>query len=130
MIGGMSYAIGGGVFTTYYVSLSVFLAYAMSLSGHADPAVVCHSDQDEVDGRLFTAVIVLYEYDHYKTRLWVTAELPIVASAPELSCCFFFTTRNYRSRYHPKEVHRKRDSIKPAVAQSRVNPATGGITTP
>ena len=30
VIGGMSYAIGGGVFTTYYVSLSVFLAYAMS----------------------------------------------------------------------------------------------------
>ena len=29
-IGGVSYMIGGGVFTTYYVSLSVFLAYAMS----------------------------------------------------------------------------------------------------
>ena len=30
VIDGMTYVIGGGVFTTYYVSLSVFLAYAMS----------------------------------------------------------------------------------------------------
>ena len=36
VIDGMTYVIGGGVFTTYYVSLSVFLAYAMQLSGYAD----------------------------------------------------------------------------------------------
>ena len=29
-IDGMVYALGGGIFTTYYVSMSVFLAYAMS----------------------------------------------------------------------------------------------------
>ena len=29
-IGGVHYLIGGSIFTTYYISLSVFLAYAMS----------------------------------------------------------------------------------------------------
>ena len=40
--------------------------------------------------------------------------------------CFFFSNRNMH-RYNPKEVHRRRE-FKKAMAQSRVNPATGGIT--
>ena len=48
VIDGMTYVIGGGVFTTYYVSLSVICD---ELSGYADFVMVCDSDQDEMDGR-------------------------------------------------------------------------------
>ena len=56
--------------------------------------------------------------------LWVMA-VPILASLLNF-VLFFFSNRNMH-RYNPKEVHRRRE-FKKAMAQSRVNPATGGIT--
>ena len=51
--------------------------------------------------------------------------VPIVASLLNF-VLFFFSTKNMH-RYNPKEVHRRRE-FKKAVAQSRVNPAAGGVT--
>ncbi len=69
--------------------------------------------------------IILYDMITYlRVGLWVMA-VPIIASLLNF-VLFFFSTRNMQ-RYNPKEVHRRRE-FKKAVAQSRVNPATGGIT--
>ncbi len=51
--------------------------------------------------------------------------VPIVASLLNF-VIFFFSTRDMY-RYNPKEIRRKQQ-FKKAVAQSRVNPSTGGIT--
>ena len=54
---------------------------------------------------------------------WVMA-VPIVASF--LNFILFFLSGRNMQRYRPKEVKRRRDFQK-AMAQSRVNPKTGGI---
>mgnify|MGYP001374349555 CR=1 FL=1 len=124
VIDGMTYMIGGSVFTTYYVSLSVFLAYA-----------ACYPDMQILLWfvipikmkwmAIVYGVMVLYDMITYlRMGLWVYV-VPIIASLLNF-VLFFFSTRNVQ-RYNPKEVHRRRE-FKKAVAQSRVNPATGGIT--
>lgn len=124
MIDGMTYMIGGSVFTTYYVSLSVFLAYA-----------ACYPDMQILlwfvipikmkwMAWVYGAIIVYNMISYVRVGLWVMA-VPILASLLNF-VLFFFSNRNMY-RYNPKEVHRRRE-FKKAMAQSRVNPATGGIT--
>ena len=124
VIDGMTYMIGGSVFTTYYVSLSVFLAYA-----------ACYPDMQILlwfvipikmkwMAWVYGAIIVYNMISYVRVGLWVMA-VPILASLLNF-VLFFFSNRNMY-RYNPKEVHRRRE-FKKAMAQSRVNLATGGIT--
>ena len=114
----------GSLFNTYYISLSVFLAYALScpdmqiLLWFVIPIKMKWM-------AIVYGVIVLYNmFTYIRAGLWVMA-VPIVASLLNF-VLFFFSTKNMH-RYNPKEVHRRRE-FKKAVAQSRVNPAAGGVT--
>ena len=112
------------LFNTYYISLSVFLAYALS---YPDMQIllwfVIPIKMKWM--AIVYGVMVLYDMITYlRMGLWVYV-VPIIASLLNF-VLFFFSTRNVQ-RYNPKEVHRRRE-FKKAVAQSRVNPATGGIT--
>lgn len=114
----------GSLFNTYYISLSVFLAYALS---YPDMQIllwfVIPIKMKWM--AIVYGVMVLYDMITYlRMGLWVYV-VPIIASLLNF-VLFFFSTRNMQ-RYNPKEVHRRR-GFKKAVAQSRVNPATGGIT--
>ena len=114
----------GSLFNTYYISLSVFLAYALS---YPDMQIllwfVIPIKMKWM--AIVYGVMVLYDMITYlRIGLWVYV-VPIIASLLNF-VLFFFSTRNMQ-RYNPKEVHRRRE-FKKAVAQSRVNPATGGIT--
>ena len=114
----------GSLFNTYYISLSVFLAYAMS---YPDMQIllwfVIPIKMKWM--AIVYGVMVLYDMITYlRMGLWVYV-VPIIASLLNF-VLFFFSTRNMQ-RYNPKEVHRRRE-FKKAVAQSRVNPTTGGIT--
>lgn len=114
----------GSLFNTYYISLSVFLAYALS---YPDMQIllwfVIPIKMKWM--AIVYGVMVLYDMITYlRMGLWVYVG-PIIASLLNF-VLFFFSTRNMQ-RYNPKEVHRRRE-FKKAVAQSRVNPATGGIT--
>lgn len=114
----------GSLFNTYYISLSVFLAYALS---YPDMQIllwfVIPIKMKWM--AIVYGVMVLYDMITYlRMGLWVYV-VPIIASLLNF-VLFFFSTRNVQ-RYNPKEVHRRRE-FKKAVAQSRVNPATGGIT--
>ena len=124
VIDGMTYMIGGGVFTTYYVSLSVFLAYA-----------ACYPDMQILlwfvipikmkwMAWVYCAIIFYNMISYVRVGLWVMA-VPILASLLNF-VLFFFSNRNMQ-RYNPKEMHRRRE-FKKAMAQSRVNPANGSIT--
>ncbi len=114
----------GSLFNTYYISLSVFLAYALS---YPDMQIllwfVIPIKMKWM--AIVYGVMVLYDMITYlRMGLWVYV-VPIIASLLNF-VLFFFSTRNMQ-RYNPKEVHRRRE-FKKAVAQSRVNPTTGGIT--
>ena len=114
----------GSLFNTYYISLSVFLAYALS---YPDMQIllwfVIPIKMKWM--AIVYGVMVFYDMITYlRMGLWVYV-VPIIASLLNF-VLFFFSTRNMH-RYNPKEVHRRRE-FKKAVAQSRVNPATGGIT--
>ena len=116
--------LNGSQFSTYYISLSIFLAYALT---YPDMKVLLYFviPIKMKWMAIVYGVIVLYNMITYiRAGLWVMA-VPIVASLLNF-VLFFFSTRNMH-RYNPKEVHRRRE-FKKAVAQSRVNPATGGIT--
>ena len=124
VIDGMTYMIGGGVFTTYYVSLSVFLAYAMSYPDMQILLWFVIPIKMKWMAGVYGAIILYNMISYIRVGLWVMA-VPILASLLNF-ILFFFSTRNMQ-RYNPKEVHRRRE-FKKAMAQSRVNPATGGIT--
>ena len=114
----------GSLFNTYYISLSVFLAYALSYPDMQILLWFVIPIKMKWMAILY-GVIVLYDMITYiRAGYWVMI-IPIVASLLNFAL-FFFSTRNMH-RYNPKEVHRRRE-FKKAVAQSRVNPATGGIT--
>ena len=114
----------GSLFNTYYISLSVFLAYALSYPDMQILLWFVIPIKMKWMAILY-GVIVFYDMITYiRAGYWVMI-IPIVASLLNF-VLFFFSTRNMH-RYNPKEVHRRRE-FKKAVAQSRVNPATGGIT--
>ena len=114
----------GSLFNTYYISLSVFLAYALSYPDMQILLWFVIPIKMKWMAILY-GVIVFYDMITYiRAGYWVMI-IPIVASLLNF-VLFFFSSRNMH-RYNPKEVHRRRE-FKKAVAQSRVNPATGGIT--
>ena len=114
VIDGMTYVIGGGVFTTYYVSLSVFLAYAMSYPDMQILLWFVIPIKMKWMAGVYGAIILYNMISYIRVGLWVMA-VPIVASLLNF-VLFFFSTRNMQ-RYNPKEVHRRRE-FKKAMAQS------------
>ena len=100
MIGGMSYAIGGGVFTTYYVSLSVFLAYAMSCPDMQILLWFVIPIKMKWMGLVY-GVMILYGIISGS----MVTRIAIIASILNF-IIFFLSTRNL-SRYSPKERARK-----------------------
>ena len=122
---GMTGYIGiGMLFTTYYINMSIFLAFALT---YPDMQVMLYfiiPIKMKWMAGVYGAIILYNMISYIRVGLWVMA-VPIVASLLNF-VLFFFSTRNMQ-RYNPKEVHRRRE-FKKAMAQSRVNPATGGIT--
>lgn len=114
----------GSLFNTYYISLSVFLAYALSYPDMQILLWFVIPIKMKWMAWVYGAIIVYNMISYVRVGLWVMA-VPILASLLNF-VLFFFSNRNMH-RYNPKEVHRRRE-FKKAMAQSRVNPATGGIT--
>lgn len=116
--------LGMYIFSTYYISLSIFLAYAMS---YPDMQIllwfVIPIKMKWM--AIVYGVIVLYDIVNYiRNGAWFMT-VPIIASLLNF-VIFFFTTRDM-SRYNPKEVKRKQEFRK-AMAQTRVDPKNGGVT--
>ena len=113
-----------GLISTNYITMSIFLAFA---SIYPDMEVLLYfilPIKMKWMAIVYGAIILYDMITYLRVGLWVMA-VPIIASLLNF-VLFFFSTRNMQ-RYNPKEVHRRRE-FKKAVTQSRVNPATGGIT--
>ena len=124
-IGGQTLLLtGSGLFSVSYIYMSIFLAFAVT---YPDMEVVLYfiiPIKMKWMAWVYGAIIVYNMISYVRVGLWVMA-VPILASLLNF-VLFFFSNRNMH-RYNPKEVHRRRE-FKKAMAQSRVNPATGGIT--
>ena len=115
----------GNVFSTYYISLSTFLAYAM-----------CYPDMQVLLmfiipvkmkwKAIFYVVIVVYEMIQYiMAGAWYLV-IPIVASLLNF-IIFYFGTKDF-SRYNPKEVHRRNEFRRAMEPQGRMKSGSGSVT--
>lgn len=115
----------GNVFSTYYISLSTFLAYAM-----------CYPDMQVLLMfiipvkmkwmAIFYVVIVVYEMIQYiMAGVWYLV-IPIVASLLNF-IIFYFGTKDF-SRYNPKEVHRRNEFRRAMEPQGRMKSGSGSVT--
>ena len=115
----------GNVFSTYYISLSTFLAYAM-----------CYPDMQVLLMfiipvkmkwmAIFYVVIVVYEMSQYiMAGAWYLV-IPIVASLLNF-IIFYFGTKDF-SRYNPKEIHRRNEFRRAMEPQGRMKSGSGSVT--
>ena len=115
----------GNVFSTYYISLSTFLAYAM-----------CYPDMQVLLMfiipvkmkwmAIFYVVIVVYEMIQYvMAGAWYLV-IPIVASLLNF-IIFYFGTKDF-SRYNPKESHRRNEFRRAMEPQGRMKSGSGSVT--
>lgn len=115
----------GNVFSTYYISLSTFLAYAM-----------CYPDMQVLLMfiipvkmkwmAIFYVVIVVYEMIQYvMAGAWYLV-IPIVASLLNF-IIFYFGTKDF-SRYKPKEIHRRNEFRRAMEPQGRMKSGSGSVT--
>ena len=115
----------GNVFSTYYISLSTFLAYAM-----------CYPDMSVLLMfiipvkmkwmAIFYVVIVVYEMIQYvMAGAWYLV-IPIVASLLNF-IIFYFGTKDF-SRYNPKEIHRRNEFRRAMEPQGRMKSGSGSVT--
>jgi len=115
----------GNVFSTYYISLSTFLAYAM-----------CYPDMQVLLMfiipvkmkwmAIFYVVIVVYEMIQYvMVGAWYLV-IPIVTSLLNF-IIFYFGTKDF-SRYNPKEIHRRNEFRRAMEPQGRMKSGSGSVT--
>ena len=115
----------GNVFSTYYISLSTFLAYAM-----------CYPDMQVLLMfiipvkmkwmAIFYVVIVVYEMIQYiMAGKWYLV-IPIVASLLNF-IIFYFGTKDF-SRYNPKEIHRRNEFRRAMEPQGRMKSGSCRVT--
>ena len=123
LLGG--HVLVGNVFSTYYISLSTFLAYAM-----------CYPDMQVLLMfiipvkmkwmAIFYVVIVVYEMIQYvMAGAWYLV-IPIVASLLNF-IIFYFGTKDF-SRYNPKEIHRRNEFRRAMEPQGRMKSGSGSVT--
>ena len=115
----------GNVFSTYYISLSTFLAYAM-----------CYPDMQVLLMfiipvkmkwmAIFYVVIVVYEMIQYVMAGAWGLVIPIVASLLNF-IIFYFGTKDF-SRYNPKEIHRRNEFRRAMEPQGRMKSGSGSVT--
>ena len=115
----------GSVFSTYYISLSTFLVYAM-----------CYPDMQVLLMfiipvkmkwmAIFYVVIIVYEMIQYiMAGAWYLV-IPIVASLLNF-IIFYFGTKDF-SRYNPKEIHRRNEFRRAMEPQGRMKSGNGTVT--
>ena len=115
----------GNVFSTYYISLSTFLAYAMF---YPDMQVLLMFiiPVKMKWMAIFYVVIVVYEMIQYvMAGAWYLV-IPIVASLLNF-IIFYFGTKDF-SRYNPKEIHRRNEFRRAMEPQGRMKSGSGSVT--
>ncbi|MCU6763636.1 Uncharacterised protein [uncultured Roseburia sp.] len=110
----------GGLFSTYYINLSIFLAFAVC---YPNMQVMLYFVIPIKMKWLALVYAALAAYSAVNSG-WA-GRVAIIASLLNF-LIFFLSTRNYKA-YSPHEYKRKRD-FKRQVHQAKTNPRTGGVS--
>ena len=120
---GITYSLGGSIFTTYYISLSIFLAYAVTYPDLELLLMFVIPIKMKWMAFIYGLFIAWDIVSYLRAGLWVGV-VPIVASLLNF-VIFYFSTRDM-NRYNPKEIRRKQQ-FKKAMAPSRTGYGPDGI---
>ena len=115
--GGILDSLSSYIFSTYYISLSVFLAYALC---YPDMQVLLYfviPIKMKWMAYVYLALVIYDIVSYVRSGIWFMA-VPIVASLLNF-LIFFFATRDMH-RYNPKEVKRKQE-FKRAMSQGQAS---------
>lgn len=124
VINNVPYLLGGSIYSTYYISLSVFLAYAMSYPDMQLLLMFVIPIKMRWMAIVYGAIILFDMVSNIRNGYWFLI-FPVVFSL--LNFLLFYLGSKDMSRYNPKEVKRRQD-FKKAMAQSRVNSSTNGVS--
>ena len=114
-----------GSFSTYYINMSIFLAYAATFP-EMQVLLMFIIPVKMKWMAIFYVVIVVYEMIQYiMAGAWYLV-IPIVASLLNF-IIFYFGTKDF-SRYNPKEVHRRNEFRRAMEPQGRMKSGSGSVT--
>ena len=115
--------LNGAQFSTYYISLSIFLAYALT---YPDMQVMLYFVIPIRMKWMAVVYVLIVAYEivrYFMNGAWFMA-LPVIASLLNF-IIFFFGTRNM-NRYNPKEIHRRNKFKKAVNPESKTVPFRNG----
>ena len=111
----------GGLFSTYYISLSIFLAYALTYPEMRVMLYFVIPIKMKWMAVFYVLIVGQNIISCFMNGTWYVA-VPIIASLLNF-IIFFLSTRNL-SRYNPKEIHRK-NQFKRATGGRKTVPFPG-----
>ena len=123
VMNGIAYSLGGNIFTTYYISLSIFLAYAVTYPDLQLLLMFVIPIRMKWMAVVYVLIVAYEIVRYFMNGAWFMA-LPVIASLLNF-IIFFFGTRNM-NRYNPKEIHRRNKFKKAVNPESKTVPFRNG----
>ena len=122
VIGGVLDGLGGIIFSTYYISLSIFLAYSLTYPDMTVLLMFVIPIKMKWMSIVYAALVIYDVARYFMNGAWFMA-LPIIASLLNF-VIFFLGTRDF-NRYNPKEIHRKNEFKRAVNGGSKTVPFPG-----
>ena len=122
VMGGVLDGLGGIIFSTYYISLSIFLAYSLTYPDMAVLLMFVIPIKMKWMSIVYAAIVIYDVARYFMNGAWFMA-LPIIASLLNF-VIFFLGTRDF-NRYNPKEIHRKNEFKRAVNGGSKTVPFPG-----
>ena len=122
VMGGVLDGLGGIIFSTYYISLSIFLAYSLTYPDMTVLLMFVIPIKMKWMSIVYAAIVIYDVARYFMNGAWFMA-LPIIASLLNF-VIFFLGTRDFNP-YNPKEIHRKNEFKRAVNGGSKTVPFPG-----
>ena len=122
VMGGVLDGLGGIIFSTYYISLSIFLSYSLTYPDMTVLLMFVIPIKMKWMSIVYAAIVIYDVARYFMNGAWFMA-LPIIASLLNF-VIFFLGTRDF-NRYNPKEIHRKNEFKRAVNGGSKTVPFPG-----
>ena len=122
VMGGVLDGLGGIIFSTYYISLYIFLAYSLTYPDMTVLLMFVIPIKMKWMSIVYAAIVIYDVARYFMNGAWFMA-LPIIASLLNF-VIFFLGTRDF-NRYNPKEIHRKNEFKRAVNGGSKTVPFPG-----
>ena len=122
VMGGVLDGLGGIIFSTYYISLSIFLAYSLTYPDMTVLLMFVIPVKMKWMSIVYVLIVMYNVVSDIMSGAWFMA-LPIIASLLNF-VIFFLGTRDF-NRYNPKEIHRKNEFKRAVNGGSKTVPFPG-----